>query len=114
MIHYIADAATQPVDWTAKIGTWVVVGTVAIGGVTTLILLALSKLKEIREAWSAAMQAKSDAAEAKAVSNVNSQRITNVSNHATAIYNKLTDIALATPTAENIRKAFDASKPDVT
>jgi hypothetical protein len=64
-----------------------------------------------------AVQANNTATAAKAVSDVNSQRITNVSQHATAIDGKLTDVARAmppVPTPEAMGKAFNAAGPDVT
>jgi hypothetical protein len=124
--------ATQPnggfASWTPE--QWVIV-LGAVGALVATLITSIGALiksgnaqksaddsKELSiSANTSAVQANKTATAAKAVSEVNSQRITNVSQHAVQLDGKLTDVARAmppVPTPEAMGKAFNAAGPDVT
>jgi hypothetical protein len=123
MIHFLAQT-TQPsgfASWTPE--QWVIV-LGAIGALIATLITSIGALiksgnaqqtagdsKELSiSANTNAVEANKTATAAKATSDVNSTRITNVSQHAVRIDGKLTDVARAmppVPTPESIGKTFD-------
>jgi uncharacterized protein (UPF0333 family) len=118
MIHFLAQT-TQP-----DLTTWSPAAIVYLIGVLVPAILAIlayvksdsakqtaTDSKEISVAANSnALAAQTTAVAANAKSDINSQRITNVSAHAAAIDGKLTDVARSmppVPTPESIGKAFD-------
>jgi hypothetical protein len=121
MIHLLAQTS-QPIDmkhWTPENIAYL------LGIIIPCVLAILAYMKSTSATQTAtdskevsiaandnALNAKDTATAAKAIGDVNSTRITNVSQHATAIDGKMTDLARAlppVPSPEAMGKAFNAA-----
>jgi hypothetical protein len=118
MIHLLAQAS-QPIDmkhWTPENIAYL------LGIIVPVVLAIIAYMKSSSATQTAvdskelsisandnALNAKDTATAAKVIGDVNSQRITNVSQHAVAIDGKLTDVARAMP-APPSDKPFNAGQ----